>query len=374
VDASIDDGRVAVVYGTRPEIIKLSGVVRRLGPAALLVHTGQHFDAAMSRDVADRAGMPVPDARLDVGGRSRGQQIAAALAGVDTLLAGHDVRAVVVQGDTNATVAGAVAANARGIPLVHVEAGLRSHDRAMPEEHNRVVTDHLSDLLCAPTRGCVENLAREGIAGDHVVETGNTVVEAVREMLPAPDARRALLARLGLAPGRYAVSTVHRPENTDDPDVLATVLGQLGALPLEVVVPLHPRTAAAVHRNGLGGLLAGMRILEPLDPVTFLGLAAEAAVLVSDSGGIQEECTVIGRPLVVVRRSTERPEAMADFARLVPAGHGLAEAVGEILDQGDALLARLASLASPFGDGTACDRIAGLVRALIGAERPLVSV
>ncbi len=362
-------GKVAVVYGTRPEIIKLGGIVRRLGPRALLIHTGQHFDATMSEDVADHVGMPVPDVRLQVGGRPRAGQIAAALAGLDDVLAHAGVRAVVVQGDTNATLAGALAANARGLPLVHVEAGLRSRDRAMPEEHNRVVADHLADLLCAPTDGCVANLAREGISGGHVALTGNTVVEAVRAMLPPPDERAALLDRLGLTRERYVLATVHRPENTDDSRVLATIFAQLAALPLEVVAPLHPRTAAAVRQHGLEPLPAAIRVLDSLGPRTFLALAAESAVLVSDSGGVQEECTVIGRPLAVVRRSTERPEAMADFARLVPGGRGLAGVVGELLGQGPALLDRLASLPSPFGDGTASDRIVSAIGALIGPVR-----
>jgi UDP-N-acetylglucosamine 2-epimerase (non-hydrolysing) len=367
-------GRVAVIYGTRPEIIKLGGVVRRLGRDALLIHTGQHFDATMSDDVAEHVGMPVPDVRLEVGGLARAGQIAAALRGLDDVLAGRHVSAVVVQGDTNATVAGALAANARGLPLVHVEAGLRSHDRAMPEEHNRVVTDHLADLLCAPTPEAVANLAREGIRGEHVALTGNTVVEAVRAMLPAPAHRAALLDSLGLSPTRYVLATVHRPENTDDPCTLATILEQLATLPLEVVLPLHPRTAAATRRHGLEPLLGGLRVLDSLGPRTFLGLAAEAAVLVSDSGGLQEECTVIGRPLVVVRRSTERPESMAEFARLAPGGRGLARAVREILAEGPALLDRLAGLPSPYGDGTASDRIVTAIAGLTGAgEHPLLS-
>lgn len=362
--------RVAVVYGTRPEIIKLGGVVRRLGPAALLVHTGQHFDQAMSDDVSSHVGLPVPEVHLSVGGMSRAQQISSALGGLDRVLTEHEVHAVVVQGDTNATVAGALAANARGVPLVHVEAGLRSHDRAMPEEHNRVITDHLSDLLCAPTTGCVANLAREGISGEHVVRTGNTMVEAVRELLPSKSLRLALLRRMGLAADGYVLATVHRPENTDDPRVLRTILRQLAGLPLEVVMPLHPRTVTAVRRHGLEPHLDGIRVLKALGPKTFLGLAAHAAVLVSDSGGLQEECTVLGRPLVVVRRSTERPEAMADFACLVPGGQGLAEAVRGMLDEGAALLSRLASLDSPFGDVTAADQIVRRISELTEAHLP----
>jgi UDP-N-acetylglucosamine 2-epimerase (non-hydrolysing) len=361
-------GTVAVVYGTRPEIIKLGRIVRRLGPHALLIHTGQHFDATMSQNVADHVKMPLPDVRLEVGGMPRAGQISAALAGLDEILARHETRAVVVQGDTNATVAGALAANARGVPLVHVESGLRSGDRAMPEEHNRVIADHLADLLCAPTPGCVANLAREGIGGDRVALTGNTVVEAVRELLPSPAERASALARLGLAAGGYVLATIHRPENTDEPEVLSMVLKELAALPLPVVMPLHPRTAAVARRYGLEPPPDRIRVLKPLAPRRFLGLAAEAAVLVSDSGGIQEECTVIGRPLAVVRRSTERPEVMKDFARLVPGGHGLAGVVAGFVDQGPALLAHLAILPSPFGDGTASDRITDALGALTGID------
>ncbi|GAB3661773.1 UDP-N-acetylglucosamine 2-epimerase (non-hydrolyzing) [Actinocorallia lasiicapitis] len=349
--------RVAVVYGTRPEIIKLAGIVRRLGERALLIHTGQHFDHEMSQEICDQSGLRAPDVHLAVGGKSRSTQIAEALRALDEIFTTHQVSAVIVQGDTNTVLAGALAANAHGLPLVHVEAGLRSHDRAMPEEHNRILTDHLSDLLCAPTPECVANLTAEGITGDHVVITGNTVVEAVRDLLPPAAEREGIRAGFGVEADRYVLATIHRPENTDEPQTLARILGELGSLELPVVLPLHPRTAAAITRWGLDGLLERVRVVEPLGPSTFLALAERAAVLVSDSGGIQEECTVLGRPLIVVRRSTERPEAFADFARLVPAGAGLASAVAEILAQGDGLLERLRLLPSPFGDEKAADRI-----------------
>ena len=354
-------GRVAVVYGTRPEIIKLAGIIRRLGSSVLLVHTGQHYDREMSDAVAADMGLPSPHARLAVGGSSRAMQIGMALTRMNRLLVSEDVTAVVVQGDSNTTLAGALAANALGLPLIHVEAGLRSYDRAMPEEHNRVVVDHLSDLLCAPTLDSVTNLAAEGIRGDHVVATGNTVVEAVRLLLPAPDDRLLLLTDHGLKPDRYLLATIHRPENTDDPWVLQGILEQLGRLPLPVVLPLHPRTAAAIRRFDLTALLKPIQVIPPCRPATFLSLAAHAAVLVSDSGGMQEECTVLGRPLLVVRRSTERPEALTDFARLVPECHGLQAAVEDVLARGQALLDRLAGLPSPFGDETAAERIVDLM-------------
>lgn len=357
--------RVAVVYGTRPEIIKLAGLVHRLGPRALLIHTGQHFDAPMSADIADHTGLPEPAVHLAVGGLSRARQVSTVLGELDEVFTTRHVAAVVVQGDTNAVLAGALAANARGIPLVHVEAGLRSYDRAMPEEHNRILTDHISDLLCAPTQVNVDNLAREGVTGERVALTGNTVVEAVEHLLPGLPCRHATLERFRLDADGYVLATIHRPENTDAPQTLARILRELAALPLPVVLPLHPRTVQAVDRHGLRPLLAGMRILEPLGPRTFLSLAAHAAVLVSDSGGIQEECTVLGRPLVVVRRSTERPEALTDFACLTPGGHGLADAVSNLLLRGPGLLKHLASLDSPFGDASAADRIVAAMDRLI---------
>ena len=181
---ALPDQSVAVVLGTRPEIVKLAGVIKLLGRCARIVHTGQHYDSAMSGLFFGEMGLPRPHVQFDVGGRTRAGQIAAALGGIEANFRDHRPHAVIVQGDTNSTVAGALAGNSFEVPVVHVEAGLRSFDRRMPEEHNRVVTDHLSDLLCAATPANIVNLAREGISGDHVVLTGNPIVEAVRAQLP----------------------------------------------------------------------------------------------------------------------------------------------------------------------------------------------
>ncbi|GAA5162897.1 MULTISPECIES: non-hydrolyzing UDP-N-acetylglucosamine 2-epimerase [Amycolatopsis] len=355
--AALPDGGVAVVLGTRPEIVKLAGIIRHLGPKARVVHTGQHYDSALSDVFFAELGLPAPDVRFSVGGATRAGQIASALGSLDLLFAQTKPVAVVVQGDTNATVAGALAGNARSIPVVHVEAGLRSFDRNMPEEHNRVVTDHVSDLLCAATDDNVGNLAREGLAGKSVIRTGNTVVEAVLSQLPHPARRERLLADRGLEPDRYALATIHRPENTDDPAALAAILTELNRIPCRVVLPLHPRTASAIERFGLTAHLDGLAVTDPLGPSEFLGLAAHAALLISDSGGVQEECTVLKRPLIVVRRSTERPEAMRDFAVLVAPGPLISKTAGEWLDELPELHTRLARAASPFGDGHASARI-----------------
>ncbi|MEV7542530.1 UDP-N-acetylglucosamine 2-epimerase (non-hydrolyzing) [Streptomyces sp. NPDC089915] len=354
---------IALVLGTRPELVKLTELSRLLGPAARLVHTGQHFDEDMSGRFLTELGLPEPTYLTGIGGRPRAVQISAALAQLDDLFTRDRPRAVVVQGDTNAALAGALAANARDLPLLHVEAGLRSHDRAMPEEHNRVLIDRLADVLCAATPANRENLLAEGVPADRIELTGNTVVEAVRAHLPGAREREALLAPLAVAPDGYVLATVHRPENTDDPAALRAVLGELAALArtLPVVLPLHPRTRARIEAAGLTQALDALVVTSPLGYAEFLGLARHAALLVSDSGGVQEETTVLGRPLVVVRNSTERPEAMADFAVLVRPGAELGAAARELLGRGAALRERLAALPSPFGDGHASRRIAALL-------------
>lgn len=270
---------VAIVFGTRPEIIKLAGIARLLGPDACLIHSGQHDSYEMARTFLDELHLGAPDVQLAVGNQSRGRQIGEAVRVLDEHFATSPPAAVVVQGDTNTTVAGAIAANARQIPIVHVEAGLRSRDRAMPEEHNRVVTDHLADVCCAPTDVARVNLEHEGIGGDRVVVTGNTVVDAVSECLPSPDDRRVLVAEHGVEPVSYVLATFHRPENVDEPGPLRTVLEQLGALPLPTVLPLHPRTADRARAFGLARQLSRLTVTGPLGYSEFVALAAEAAVL-----------------------------------------------------------------------------------------------
>ncbi|GAA2934788.1 UDP-N-acetylglucosamine 2-epimerase (non-hydrolyzing) [Streptomyces thioluteus] len=362
---------IAIVLGTRPELVKLTDLVRLLGPAAHLVHTGQHYDEELSGRFLAELGLPEPTYLTGIGGKPRAVQISAALAQLDELFTVEPPLAVVVQGDTNAALAGALAANARGIPLLHVEAGLRSHDRNMPEEHNRVLIDRIADVLCAATEDNRANLLAEGVADSRVEVTGNTVVEAVHNQLPDADARAALLRTHGLTADAYVLATVHRPENTDSPEALRAILTELAALAAAgrpVVLPLHPRTRARIEAAGLAELLAPLTVSAPLGYSEFLALARHAALLVSDSGGIQEECTVLGRPLVVVRRSTERPEAMADFADLVQPGPGIGAAARRRLAEGHAGLDRLAALPSPFGDGLASDRIAELLARIAAPE------
>lgn len=352
---------IAVVLGTRPEIIKLSHIINLLGPAARVIHTGQHYDPNLSASFFAELSLPEPDVFLEVGGRARGHQIGEATLLLDAQFAAHPPQAVVVQGDTNAVVAGALAANAREVPLVHIEAGLRSFDRAMPEEHNRVVADQLSDLCCAPTEVSVTNLAAEGISGDRVVLTGNTVVEAVEGLLPPADERMRLLARHEVEPGRFVLSTFHRPENVDNLARFETILQQLAALSVPVVLPLHPRSVRRAEEFGLDNLLGRLRVTPPIGYRDFLGLEAESALMISDSGGVQEEASIVKRPVVVVRNSTERPEVIGTFAKLVTAGPEIGRAASEWINHPP----DLAEIASPYGTGEASARSVEALEALL---------
>jgi len=363
--SSLPPTSVAVVLGTRPEIVKLAELVRLLGASAQVIYTGQHYDDSLGASFFRELGVPSPDVKLSVGGAPRGAQIGQALQSLDQHFAAHTPLAVVVQGDTNSTVAGALAANARNVPLVHVEAGLRSHDRAMPEEHNRVVTDHLADLCCTPTETTRRQLESEGIVGDRVLVTGNTVIEVLQRLLPQPEQRRQLLLHHGVTASGYVVATFHRPENVDSADRLRHILGELAALPLPVLLPLHPRTAARIVNFGLGSLLDELCVVQPLPYRHFLGLAAECAFLVSDSGGVQEEASAIKRPVLVVRNSTERPEVLGTFARLVQPDDGIGASVADWLTDLEGLHGQLARTPSPYGDGSASRRCHRALKELV---------
>ena len=352
--------RIAVVFGTRPEMIKLAPIVRGLGDRALVVHTGQHFDDSMSRTFLDQLRLGDPDVHLEVGGQTRGAQIGNATVAIERLLLDERPGAVVVQGDTNSGLAGGLAANSAEVPLVHLEAGLRSFDRAMPEEHNRVLIDALSDRCLAPHESNAELLEKEGIPRERIRVTGSTLREALLDMLPSATERAPMRAQLGVAADRYVLATVHRAENADNEEKLRTILTQLGSLELPVVLPLHPRTRARAAQFGLDDLLARLHVTEPLGYREFIGLAADCALMVSDSGGVQEEATIVKRPVVIVRNSTERPEILGTFAHLVSVGPGIGETARELLADIARTHARLDGLEYPYGDAAATLCIAAI--------------
>ncbi|MDQ7910989.1 UDP-N-acetylglucosamine 2-epimerase (non-hydrolyzing) [Phytohabitans sp. ZYX-F-186] len=327
-------GAIAIVLGTRSEMIKQAPLAKALGDRARILHTGQDFDGELSSGLLAELGLRRVAGLAMVGGRPRAEQIGLALTALDEYFTRRRPSAVVVHGGTNAAVAGALAANARRIPLVHVEAGLRSYDRDVPEEHNRVLVDHLADLLCAPTPGNVVNLRAESIGADRVRLTGSTVVDAVRRHLPSPAQRATVLRAHGAKPEDYVLATIHRPRNTEDRESLRAIvreLADIAAGTLPVLLSVHPRTREALAATGLHDALHPVIQLPPLPYGEFLSLASHAAVLVSDSGTIQEEVTVLKRPLVVVGAATERPESLVHFARLAAPGPGIGDGVREMV-------------------------------------------
>ncbi|HEX3425200.1 MAG TPA: UDP-N-acetylglucosamine 2-epimerase (non-hydrolyzing) [Acidimicrobiales bacterium] len=350
---------IAVVLGTRPEIIKLAPVARALGPRARLIWTGQHYDFNLVDVFFKGADLAMPLERLTgVGGEQRGDQVVAVLRGLMRLLEADRPTAVVVQGDTNTTNASAQAAHYLGIPVVHVEAGLRSWDREMPEEINRMIVGVVADLHCCATDGNAEILRRAGVPDAAIEVTGNPIVEATEESVPSGAEQDRLLDEYRVEDQEFVLATIHRPENVDNADQLAAILHALVTLRWPVVLPLHPRTARRIEEFGLATLATRLRLVEPTDHRVFLGLAARSRILVSDSGGVQEEATILKKPLAVVRRSTERPEAVdAGFARMSSPGE-----IGSLVDlmATDAVAARLRTVPCPFGDGHAGERIAAV--------------
>jgi UDP-N-acetylglucosamine 2-epimerase (non-hydrolysing) len=369
VTAACRREQVVVAFGTRPEAIKLATVLHRLGATAHPVHSGQHFSPELAAFIHRELDLPEPHAQFATGGGSRGQQIGHATELLDAHFASLDHPVVVVQGDTNTALAAALAANARELALVHIEAGLRSHDRSMPEEHNRVVIDHLADVLCAPTEVASANLIHEGIDARQIVVTGNTVVDAVRWLAPDWAERQRVVARYGTERDQFVLATFHRPENADNPERLAEILQALGALPLPVVFPIHPRTMASLEQFQLASLLEPLHTVPPLGYREFLGLISECALVISDSGGIQEEASVLKRPVIVVRRSTERPEILGTFGVLTPHVEEIPKVAASWLRDPDAARRHLAGLETPYGDGDATGRTVRAIERLVATDR-----
>jgi UDP-N-acetylglucosamine 2-epimerase (non-hydrolysing) len=303
---------ICTVVGARPNFMKAAPVhaaFSRAGVAHEIIHTGQHYDAAMSHVFFDELNMPRPAADLGVGSGSHAEQTAAVMVGLERLFLARRPRAVLVVGDVNSTLAASLVASKLGIFVGHIEAGLRSNDWAMPEEVNRVVTDAVADLLLTPSPDADRNLLAEGCAPESIARVGNVMIDTLMEHLPRA---RALdvPGQLGLPPGGYAVMTLHRPSNVDDPTVLRGILGAVARLSerLPVVFPVHPRTRKNIEALGVVlGDTPGIRLTEPLGYLEFLSLTSRARLVMTDSGGLQEESTVLGIPCLTLRKNTERP-------------------------------------------------------------------
>jgi UDP-N-acetylglucosamine 2-epimerase (non-hydrolysing) len=303
--------QVLAVVGARPNFVKAAPVIAGLeGSGRLsvrLLHTGQHYDRSLSDGFIERLGMREPDANLGVGSGTHAEQTAGVLTGVESDLLANPAGLVLVAGDVNSTLAAALAAAKLQVPVAHIESGLRSRDWTMPEELNRVVTDRVSDLLLCTSPDAVENLETEGISGDGVELVGNTMIDSLFRLLSDGD-RAAVLAKNEVASGHFVLVTLHRPALVDDPERLGPTLQVLSQIAesMPVVFPVHPRTRArldAITFSGLGNLI----LADPMDYADFIALEAEARLVITDSGGVQEETTVLGVPCLTYRTTTERP-------------------------------------------------------------------
>jgi UDP-N-acetylglucosamine 2-epimerase (non-hydrolysing) len=294
------------IVGARPNFLKLAPVMRALSRRSslqqTLVHTGQHYDATMSDVFFTQLNIPAPDVNLEVGSGTHARQTAEIMTRLEPVLLDRQPDMVLVYGDVNSTVAAALVSSKLLIPVAHVEAGLRSFDRTMPEEINRIVTDQLADLLFTPSEDGDENLQREGIPQERIHRVGNVMIDSLVQCFPAV----AQCPKNGFS-GRYAVVTLHRPSNVDDNTVLKSILESLLQVneQLEVVFPVHPRTRQRLARSGVK--LDKIHLLDPLPYIEFLALQRSATVVITDSGGIQEETTYLGVPCLTVRSNTERP-------------------------------------------------------------------
>ncbi len=315
--------RILTVVGARPQFIKAAAFSRvvRQRHMEILVHTGQHYDASMSDVFFEELSLPRPDHHLGVGSGSHGAQTAQMLERLEAVMQREAPHAVVIYGDTNSTLAGALAAAKLGIPVAHVEAGLRSYVRDMPEEINRLVADRLSTWLFAPTQNAVDNLTREGYAlaaspttddhGPQVYLTGDIMYDALMQHSAVADEKSHILRDLVLTPGGYTLATIHRAANTDDPHRLADIFDALALLHEPVIVPLHPRTRAALMGTDIE-IEPPVRVVDPVGYLDMLALERHARMVLTDSGGVQKEAYLLGVPCVTLREETEWIETLVD--------------------------------------------------------------
>lgn len=354
------------VVGARPNFMKAAPVLSALdsldGVGQLLVHTGQHYDANMSQVFFDQLELPRPDVNLGVGSGSHAVQTARIMTAFEPVLTEHRPEMVVVYGDVNSTVAASLVCAKLGVAVGHVEAGLRSGDRTMPEEINRLVTDQLADLLFTPSEDGNANLAREGVDRDKVHLVGNVMIDTLIRLLPLAEEKLAETGHLlPIDPAEpFCLATLHRPANVDDPGMLKRLVDALAdiAARAPVVFPVHPRTTARLKELGLDGQRPGLHFIAPLDYLSFLGLQTAATLIITDSGGIQEESTYLGKPCLTMRPNTERPVTVDSGTNLI-----LGRDTERLKAEAGAVLSGRAKrgVVPPLWDGRAGQRIAAVI-------------
>lgn len=306
---------IAIILGTRPEIIKMSPVIRECESQNLdycILHTGQHYSYELDKIFFEDLNLPQPDYKLDVGSGTHADQTSKILVGTEKILQNEKPDIILVQGDTNTVLGGALAASKINVKIGHVEAGLRSYDRSMPEEINRILTDHISDLLFVPTEESRQNLLKEGIDDKKIHLTGNTIVDAVYQNKKIADRKRDLLHEMDLIPHEFFLVTAHRAENVDCKERLQGIITGLQQVQdkysIPVIFPIHPRTKKMIEHFQIS--TDGIEITDPYGYLEFLQLEANAKLVLTDSGGLQEESCILGVPCVTLRENTERPETI----------------------------------------------------------------
>lgn len=354
--------KIALVFGTRPEIIKILPVIRECEMKDLdyfILHTGQHYSYKMDKVFFEELELPEAKYNLDVGSGSHAEQTGKMLIGIEKVLMKEKPDIVLVEGDTNTVLAGALAASKLHIKVGHVEAGLRSYDRNMPEEINRILTDHVSDYLFAPTKKARETLLEEGITESKIFVTGNTIVDAVYQNLKIAERRIDVLNKLDLERGEYFLVTAHRQENVDMRERLKGILEGLNLIyrefDLSIIFPIHPRTAKRIKEFRLE-LPKGVELIESLGFLDFLQLEAYAKLILTDSGGVQEESCILHTPCVTLRENTERPETLEVGANVLAgtSSHKIKGCVEKMLNVNK-------NWKNPFGNGKAGERIVNIL-------------
>ena len=343
---------ISIILGTRPEIVKLSSVIRECEKDNIdyfILHTGQHYSYNMDKVFFQQLELPEAKYNLDVGSGSHGKQTGIMMEGIEHILQDESPDVVMVQGDTNTVLAGALAAVKLQIKVGHVEAGLRSYDRRMPEEINRIVADHCANYLFAPTDESKKILLNEGIDEKQVFMVGNTAVDAVYQNLEIAKAKTPIMGHLGLRDGEFMLATAHRQENVDDKNRFARLIRGLQSVQktfnVPLIYPIHPRSKKMLSEFGVD--TDGLTLVEPLDYLSFLLLESRAKLVLTDSGGLQEETCILGVPCVTLRDNTERPETVTVGSNILAGTDP-----DRILETAKVMLAKEKKWINPFGDGT----------------------
>ncbi len=350
--------KISIILGTRPEIIKMSSIVRELEERSLdyfVLHTGQHYSYNLDKIFFEELELPLPKYNIDVGSGTHAEETGKMLIGIEKVLQKEDVNIVLVEGDTNTVLAGALASAKLFIKVGHVESGLRSFDRGMPEEINRVITDHISDFLFAPTNVAKENLLNEGIDDNKIIVTGNTIVDAVYQNLEIAKRKVDILNKLKMSPKKYLLATIHRQENVDVKEKLQNILDGFrfvcNEFDLPIIYPIHPRTMKRLKEFKLE-IPKGVKLVEPIGFLEFLQLEAQAALVLTDSGGVQEETCILKIPCVTLRDNTERPETLEVGSNMLVGTNP-----EKIVDGVRMMLNKARNWDNPFGDGTSGKKI-----------------